>query len=770
VLLTLQNLKIFRRRLSSLAILLIILILVSGLAVAIWINDYQKQTALTAFNQKQTEKLALAASGLTDLLQVWQQRFVGMSAADAEDPVAYGWTDASNACVFSTIPSAPTSEACIPVSFGTINSLRQAEKQGIADIAVMQPNTPQAHILLAKKLDDNAGYLVVTLQTTELENKLRERYLTIGSGNLALQQGAQNWLTLLEQGESKFQQSSRIYTQALPGAYWRLAFWPADRVPKSAAWPALAMLSIIIFVLSWLVINRFSTLRPKKHAQIGARPRPVEYVENEVNIDNTPTPAVIRVAAPKISKTEAVDRVRPVDIKPVIFKAYDIRGIVGTQLSEPIMRVLGLAIGTEAQHQEQTRIIVGRDGRLSSESFSDALIEGILASGCDVTDIGAVPTPLVYFASQHMQTHCGVVVTGSHNPQGYNGLKIVINDKTLSGDAIQGIYHRIQNSRLYDGEGQLRQADIIDSYIEKVKQVITLSRPLKVGVDCGNGIAGRVVPKLLTALGCDVHELYCNVDGHFPNHHPNPANPQNMQDISKLVRDKHLDIGLAFDGDGDRLGVVNGEGEIIWPDRLLMLFASDILKRHKGSTIIYDVKSSGLLEQVITKAGGKAMMCPSGHSLIRAEMLKHEAKLAGELSGHIFFADNWYGFDDALFAAGRLLALIADDPQRRGATEIFAAQPQSFNTPEILIDLDTAECRRFMTQFIKNAQFDDADVITIDGVRVNFGKGWGLVRASNTVPGLTLRFEAETEEDLEQIKQQFIQQMLQVKPNLSLNF
>lgn len=769
MLLTLQNLKIFRRRLSSLAILLMILIWVSGLAVAIWINDYQKQSAIAVFNQQQTEKLALAASGLTDMLQVWQQRFNEMTADDAADPVAYGWPDATTACVLTEIPSAPTSEACIPVSFGTINSLRQAAKQGISDIAVMQPNTPQAHILLSKSLD-NASYLVVMMQVTELESKLRERYLAIGSGSLALQQGAQNWLTLIEQGDSKAQQSSRIYTQALPGAYWRLAFWPAEGVAKSAAWPALAMLAIIVFVLSWLVANKFSTLRPKKQAQVGARPRPVEYVENEVNIDNTPTPAVIRVAAPKVSKTESVDRVRPVDIKPVIFKAYDIRGIVGTQLSEPIMRVLGLAIGTEAQHQEQTRIIVGRDGRLSSESFSDALIEGILASGCDVTDIGAVPTPLVYFASQHMRTHCGVVVTGSHNPQGYNGLKIVIDNKTLSGDAIQGIYQRIQQSRLYNGEGQLRQADIIDSYIEKVKLAITLSRPLKVGVDCGNGIAGKVMPRLLTALGCEVHELFCNVDGHFPNHHPNPAQPQNMRDISKLVRDKHLDIGLAFDGDGDRLGVVNSEGEIIWPDRLLMLFATDILKRHKGATIIYDVKSSGLLEQVVTKAGGKAIMCPSGHSLIRAEMLKHDAKLAGELSGHIFFNDNWYGFDDALFAACRLLALIADDPQRRGATEIFAAQPQSFNTPEILVDLDTAECRRFMTQFTQNAQFENAEIITIDGVRVNFDKGWGLVRASNTVPGLTLRFEAETEADLEQIKHQFIQQMLQVKPNLSLNF
>lgn len=769
MLLKLQNLKIFRRRLSSLAILLLILIMVSGLAVAIKINDYQKQTALVNYNQQQTELLANAASGMIAMLNEWQQNFETMTGSDAEDPVAFGWPEASTACVLTEIPSSPTTEACIPVSFGTINSLRQAEKQGMADIAVMQPNTPQAHILLSKRLNDS-GYLVLTLQITELENKLRERYLAIGSGSLALQQGAQNWLTLMEQGDSKLQQTRPIFTQDLPGAYWRLAFWPSEQVAKSAAWPSLAMLLIIVLLLCWLIINRFSSLKPKKQPQNGAHPRPVEYVENEVNIDHAPAPAVIRVPTPKVSKTQAVDRVRPVDIKPVIFKTYDIRGIVGTQLSEPIMRVLGLAIGSEAQHQEQTRIIVGRDGRLSSESFSEALIEGILASGCDVTDIGAVPTPLVYFASQHMRTHCGVVVTGSHNPQGYNGLKIVINDKTLSGEAIQGIYQRIQQSRLYDGEGQLRQADIIESYIEKVKQATPLSRPLKVGVDCGNGIAGKVVPRLLTALGCEVHELFCEVDGRFPNHHPNPAQPQNMQDISKLVREKHLDIGLAFDGDGDRLGVVNGEGEIIWPDRLLMVFATDILKRHKGATIVYDVKSSSLLGETITKAGGKAIMCPSGHSLIRAEMLKHDAKLAGELSGHIFFADNWYGFDDALFAACRLLTLIADDPQHRGATEIFAAQPQRVNTPEILIDLDTAECRRFMTQFTQNAQFDGAEVVTIDGVRVNFDKGWGLVRASNTVPGLTLRFEAVTEQDLDEIKQQFIQQMLQVKPNLSLNF
>lgn len=769
MLLTLQNLKFFRRRFSSRAIFLLVLILVSGVIAATWISNVQKPSALIAFDQKQSAKLTIAASGLTDMLQVWQQRFAEMSVENTEDPVAYGWSEASSACVMSAIPSAPTAEACIPMSFGTINSLRQAENQGMADIAIMQPNTPQAHVLLAKKLE-KTGYLVLTLQTTVLENKLRERYLSIGSGHLVLQQGAQNWLTLLQQGDSQAKHSSHFYTQTLPGTYWRLAFWPTERVARTTAWPALAMLIIIVLILCWIILNKFSMLRPEKPIKTGAQPRPVEYMENEVNIDNAPIPAVIRVPVPQVSKTEAVDRVRPVDIKPGIFKAYDIRGIVGTQLNEPIMRVLGLAIGTEAQHQQQTQMVVGRDGRLSSEGFSDALIEGILASGCDVTDIGAVPTPLVYFATQNLQAYCGVVVTGSHNPQGYNGLKIVINGKTLSGDAIQAIYRRIQQSRLYDGEGQLRQADILESYVEKVKQVVTLSRPLKVGVDCGNGIAGRVMPSLLNALDCDVYELFCNVDGQFPNHHPNPAQPQNMQDIAKLVRDKQLDIGLAFDGDGDRLGVVDGEGEIIWPDRLLMLFASDILKRQKGATIIYDVKSSRLLEQVITKAGGKAVMCPSGHSLIRAEMQKHGAKLAGELSGHIFFADNWYGFDDALFAACRLLALIADDPQRRGSAEIFAAQPQNVNTPEILIDLDTAECRRFMTQFTQNAQFDGAEIITIDGVRVNFDDGWGLVRASNTVPGLTLRFEAETEEDLEQIKQQFIQQMLLVKPNLSLNF
>lgn len=761
---------LFRQRLGRLATLLLVCVLLCGVVAALWIHDYQQQSALTLFDQQQSERLAQATTRLTALLQLWQQQFAEMPANSSEASIAENWPAETTICILAEIPVEPGEEACVAVSFGTINSLRQADKQGRADIAVMQPNTAQSHILLSKKLDDNAGYLLLTLPLSALENELRERYLSIGSGRLALQQGAHNWLTLLEQGDGSVQQQEHIYTQTLPGTYWRLAFWPAERPVTSMVWLALLLLVVIVGLLCWLLLKRFGHARNTLQTQTNDRPKAVEYVEGDVNVELAPMPVTQALATVKTSKTEAVDRVRPVAIKPVIFKTYDIRGIVGTQLSDPVMRVLGLAIGSEAQHQQQTRIVVGRDGRLSSESFSEALIEGILASGCDVTDIGAVPTPLVYFASQHLQTHCGVVVTGSHNPQGYNGLKILIKDKTLSGEAIQDIYRRIQQSRLYDGQGQLRQAEVIGSYIRQVQQVISLSRPLRVGVDCGNGVAGLLMPRLLDALGCEVHELFCEVDGHFPNHHPNPAQPENMQDISKLVRDKQLDIGLAFDGDGDRLGVVDGDGNIIWPDRLLMLFADDILRRHKGAAIIYDVKSTDLLAKTITRAGGKAIMCPSGHSLIRAEMIKHEAKLAGELSGHIFFADNWYGFDDALFAACRLLALIAEDPQHRGATEIFAAQPQRVSTPEILIDLDTAECQRFMTQFSQNAQFGNAEVVTIDGVRVNFDKGWALVRASNTVPGLTLRFEAETEQQLEQIKQQFSQQMLQIKPNLSLNF
>ena len=460
-----------------------------------------------------------------------------------------------------------------------------------------------------------------------------------------------------------------------------------------------------------------------------------------------------------------------VAIDSTIFKAYDIRGIVGQTLNEQTVRMIGQAIGSEALDQGQNRLAVGRDGRDSSPSLTSALIDGILASGCDVVDIGMVPTPLLYFACYQLGTQSGVIVTGSHNPAEYNGLKIVLADKSLAGDDIQALYQRIEQGNILTGQGHKNETDVIDSYIERVTSDITLSRSMTVVVDCGNGVAGLVVPRLLTAIGCNVIELYCDVDGAFPNHHPDPGQPENLQDLVTAVKQSEADLGLAFDGDGDRIGVVDVNGQPIWPDRLMILFAADVLSRRPGATVIYDVKSTNLLADEITKAGGNALMWQSGHSVIKNKMQETGAQLAGEMSGHIFFKERWYGFDDALYASCRLLELLANDSSERTPTEIFAATPDRVNTPEIVIAMPTAgEGKRFMQQLAVEAQFEDAQLTTIDGLRADYPNGWGLVRASNTVSGLTLRFEANTVEDLRYIQQQFKQQMLQVKPTLELDF
>lgn len=460
---------------------------------------------------------------------------------------------------------------------------------------------------------------------------------------------------------------------------------------------------------------------------------------------------------------------KPVAIDAAIFKTYDIRGLVGSQLTASVMQQLGQAIGSEAQARGVNTMVVARDGRASSEDFAKAMMQGLNDSGCDVIDIGAMPTPVLYFASEHFESRSGVMITGSHNPANYNGVKIVIDGETLSGDAIQALKQRLDSAQLAQGQGKRQIEDVLDEYLAAIAAQIKLPKPLKVVVDCGNGIAGPVAPQLLKLIGCDVTPLFCDVDSRFPNHHPNPGQPENLQALIAKVQETKADLGLAFDGDGDRIGVVLADGEIIWPDRLLMLFAQTLLADYPGEKIFFDVKSSGVLFDVISRAGGEPVMMASGHSLIKKALQENNAKLAGEMSGHLFFADRWYGFDDALYAACRLLELLAADPQQRTPVEVFAAQPQRVNTPEIHIAMDDKECRQFIDKFITEAQFSDARQSTIDGLRVDFAKGWGLVRASNTVPGLTLRFEAGSEADLQHIKQLFVQQMLQVKPTLSLH-
>ena len=459
-----------------------------------------------------------------------------------------------------------------------------------------------------------------------------------------------------------------------------------------------------------------------------------------------------------------------VAVDPSIFRMYDIRGVVGQSLTTATTRAIGRAIGSEARDRGLHEIVVGRDGRLSGPELVSALIVGLRSTGIDVIDIGAAPTPVTYFAGYHLNTGSGISVTGSHNPPDYNGFKIVLGGETLSEDAIQNLYRRITERRFVDGMGGLQTIDVNQEYIRRITDDIQLERKLKVIVDCGNGIAGALAPAVLEGIGCEVVPLYCDIDGTFPNHHPDPSDLANLQDLIVSVKQLGADIGLAFDGDGDRLGVVTASGEVIFPDRVLMLFAIDILTRNPGATIIYDVKCTGHLQPLILRHGGSPLMWRTGHSLIKAKMKETGAALAGEMSGHFFFGERWYGFDDGIYAAARLMEILASDVDERTPQQIFDTLPRGVSTPELKIPMREGEHYRFIETFRQKATFDGARLTTIDGVRADWADGWGLVRASNTTPVLVLRFDADDAQALKRIQDVFRTQLLAIDSSLPLPF
>ncbi|MBX2885913.1 MAG: phosphomannomutase/phosphoglucomutase [Granulosicoccus sp.] len=456
-------------------------------------------------------------------------------------------------------------------------------------------------------------------------------------------------------------------------------------------------------------------------------------------------------------------------ISPAIFRAYDIRGVVTDALTPDVVREIGRAYGSECLNQGMHTAVVARDGRLSGPDLVQALSEGIMATGMNVINIGMVPTPVLYFATHHLETGTGVMVTGSHNPPEYNGLKMMINGNALFGDGITGLYNRIQSDDLASGEGTLTEADILDNYLDRIIGDVSLKRPMKIAYDCGNGVAGTAAPQLFDRLGCESTSLFTEVDGTFPNHHPDPAKVENLLDLKKAVADDKRELGLAFDGDGDRVGVIDDKGEIIWPDRQMILYAQDLLARNPGASIIYDVKCSKLLPEAILKAGGKPDMWKTGHSFIKARIKETGALLGGEMSGHIFFKERWFGFDDALYSAARLLEILSAD--NRPVSEIFGEIPDSVNTPEINIKFaEDGAHHDFMKSFVEKSQFDGANLTVIDGLRADFEDGWGLVRASNTTPSLVIRFEADTEEALNRIQGAFRDSMKAVDSNLDIPF
>ena len=453
-----------------------------------------------------------------------------------------------------------------------------------------------------------------------------------------------------------------------------------------------------------------------------------------------------------------------------IFKAYDIRGIVDRTLTEDGVARIGAAIGAAARAAGATRCAVGRDGRLSSPRLAAALARGLRSAGVGVLDIGMAATPMLYFAAHRFTGGTGVQITGSHNPPEYNGLKMMVAGRTLYGDEITALREAApeQVGPASETDGTLDTMDVFPQYLEAIAGDVRLARPMKVAIDAGNGVAGAYAGTLYRKLGCTVQELYCEVDGNFPNHHPDPAHPENLEDLIRAVREGDAELGLAFDGDGDRLGVVTKSGNIVWPDRQLMLFARDVLQHRPGEPILFDVKCSRHVAAVVREAGGQPLMWRTGHSLIKAKLKETGAPLAGEMSGHVFFNDRWPGFDDGMYAGARLLEILSrvDDP-----SALLDALPQSLSTPELQVKVDEGENHAIIERMQREARFEGAtEVITIDGLRVEYPDGFGLVRASNTTPVLVCRFEAEDDAALERIRGALRQAVLAVKPGVTLPF
>jgi phosphomannomutase len=494
-------------------------------------------------------------------------------------------------------------------------------------------------------------------------------------------------------------------------------------------------------------------------------PKPVEKARDAPRFEPPPMRLRYDIAERRLQKEHEHE---PVELTAGIFRAYDIRGVIDKTLDGEVARKIGKALGSVTLERKAGPVVVARDGRLSGPYLQDGMIEGILSAGCDVLDIGAVPTGVLYYAAHEMANGSGVMITGSHNPPDYNGFKIMVGGETLHGRDIYALYKRITDGDLLEGEGKVTRKNVVPAYIERIAGDIQLERPLKVVIDCGNGIGGVCAADVLRAIGAEVLPLFDEVDGTFPNHHPDPSEPENLEDLIESVRLMDADLGLALDGDADRLGVVTLAGNIIFPDRIMMLLAMDVLDRNPGATILYDVKCTNHLADVIRQAGGNPVMYKTGHSLIKAKMKEMGAPFAGEMSGHFFFEERWYGVDDGIYSAARLLEILASAEAPPEA--ILNALPTSYSTPELKVQMKEGENFRFMEAFKVAAKFPQAEISTIDGVRADFADGWGLVRCSNTTPVLVLRFDAASEAALERIKDVFRGQMLTVRPDLELPF
>jgi phosphomannomutase/phosphoglucomutase len=703
------------------------------------------------------------ASGDQALLRQLGERFA------AEDPEVQGVRMVPLGTQEVDYSSSP------PLTYASLELLKDSEQTG-------QTPQPEAQLLESKE-----GHIAVVGRVTGPDGRLLghalvgvdpsmvQQVVTVSApatGYVELRQpvaGAKT-VILARHGDASLAGGSAI-SRKIEGTRWLMYYVPqvagmGEALPLEGIW---LWTGLALFVL--LAAGALVWALPRRRPSMGDAPagapapsRARTKVEAQPSPREAPAGQSEEVAAPAVPEGEQVQVPRS------IFRAYDIRGVVGETLTPDLAEAIGQAIGSEADRLGLRVVCVGRDTRASSEAFSEALCEGLSEAGREVIDLGRVPTPMLNYATHYLETRSGVMVTGSHNPPEYNGFKVVLGGEALSGDALLALRARIESGELVTGMGVVRAMDITAEYIREVTEDIpvALGNPFKLVIDCRNGAAGEAAPRLFRALGHDVVERYCGMSGDFSHHDPDTSQPENLQELVRAVQEEKADLGIAFDGDGDRLAVVDAKGQIIWPDRLLMLYARDVLARNPSTKVVYDIKCSARLGQYIREQGGEPVMWRTGYSLVGAKMKQEGALLAGEMSGHVFIGDRWYGIDDGLYAAARLLEILRD---AGGApADVFAALPQGACTPELRVAMAEGEPQRFMERFAAAAGFAGAEVTMIDGVRADFPKGWGLVRASNTTPTLVMRFEGDDSSALARIQDVFRQALLKVDSGLSLPF
>ena len=685
-------------------------------------------------------------------------------------------------------------EAEFPIRFAELDLIQRAEQR--------QPALPELATIGERQFlywirpipvnpgADPLGTLMVTLGAESLLNMFVGGDPSLGEYVLQQQFSSSPPQMLKKTGAG----SAGASKQAdVTGSYLQVKFTPSEALVKmSSELPTLWLFIVslmaagslaLVWFLSKVLIRReigtVDKVQPLPTIAKASKPAETDTLADPLfqnqdildiaMIDEDENILGLNQASGKKSTPGARTAVSEADVPAEIFRSYDIRGLVENQITPELAQLIGQAIGSEALDQGETNIVVARDGRTHSEALTQALVRGILRTGCNVINVGVVPTPLMYFSTFHFDdTSSGVMVTASHNPKEYNGFKVVMNNQALADDAVTELRTRILAQNFHQGLGEEIPRTIISDYIDRIFSDVALAGNVTLVIDAGNAVPGVVAPQLFEELGCDVIPLFCDLDGEFPNHDPDPTQEKNLTALIEKVQETNADLGVAFDGDGDRLVVVTPKGDIIWPDRLLMLFAKDILARNPGADVLFDVKCSRQLNQVISSYGGRPIMWKTGHSPMKAKMEETQALIGGEYSGHIFIKDRWYGFDDGIYAMARLLEIITLRDQK--IDDIFAAFPQLISTPELKIKIGEKDKFGLIDKIAASGDFANGTVTTIDGLRVDYTKGWGLVRASNTSPALTLRFEAESTEALEKIQQIFKRELLKVDNTLSIPF